>query len=105
MIPAFKQVMTNDRLQNQIQDNIAFTLKLIQSNPIVDGILLNGVNNEGYSIGVGVTTIDHTLGRMPLGVLVIYNNSATAVVNPNVFTETTIRLNATAATIVKLYVF
>jgi hypothetical protein len=106
LIPAIKQVQTDDRNMNQLQNNIAFTLQNIIKNPIVDGVLLYGPNNQGISLAAGNTTINHTLGRKPLGYIICaLKDSANIYGWIDSFNASDITLVSSVATKVILYVF
>lgn len=104
MIPAFKQVQTNDRVQNQIQDNVQFALVPIQQCPVIDGILLQNIDLIN-----GTNIIDHKLGRKLIGwFLVRINNSIISLydtqdTNPN--PEQTLNLVINGNAQVSIYVF
>lgn len=100
---AIGKVQTNDRVINQLQDNIAASLNPIINNALTDGILLTNI-----SLVSGANVINHKLNRKLQGwVPVRVRASATFydTQDSNKTPEVSLYLNASAAVVVDLYVF
>lgn len=65
MIRSFKKVGASDEL-NKIQDNISYALDPIIGSPIINGVLLKNV-----VLKAGLNIVDHKLGRVPQGWIVV----------------------------------
>lgn len=114
MIPPFRRIRTADPDLDRVQDSLAQTL-----DPVVKAALLNNVlvsNMPGTAVGTTVQlnigtsfqNVAHTLGRTPIGWLVVRRDAdanvwETAIGNPDA--TKFLRLRATVAVNVTLLVF
>lgn len=69
MIQKFRKINTMDRDLSLIQDNVSNTFNPITRIPILDGQLLTAIE-----LGTASQRIEHTLGRKPLGYIVVMLN-------------------------------
>lgn len=87
-----------------IQDSVIASVNPLLTTPLVDGRTLTGV-----SIASTATAVNHGLGRLPLGWIVITNSSSGVVFEATADrlarTDKQLRLTASAATVVDLWVF
>ena len=60
--PKFSKLVTQDRVMNMLQDNIARSLNPILNNPLISGLILSNV-----PLVSGANSINHTLGRDLVG--------------------------------------
>jgi len=100
MLNPFKKINTDDRVVNQMQDNVDRSLSPVLRLAILDGRILS---NQVVS---GSTSISHGLGRKPIGYLVI-SSSAQAVFSDNIpnSTDLSFTLASSTPTTVSLWVF
>lgn len=102
-IKKLKTINTKDELA-RVQDNVATTLNAITAKPVLDGVLLKSV-----ALINGVTNVvDHSLGRSPLGWIVV-RKRATAdiwdVQDANLNPSRNLNLVCSADVIIDLWVF
>jgi hypothetical protein len=100
----------NDRISNQVQQNIRHPLnQLIPLIPFVSNPLAGTVLLQSVSLASGANSIPHTLGRNLLGWFItrlrgsyvqIYDTQDT-----NLTPSTTLALNASSAIVVDIFVF
>ena len=100
MIQKFRRINTTDRDLILVQDNVANTFNPLTRVPILDGVLLTDI-----ALSTVAARIEHTLGRIPLGYIVVMLNK-----NATVFgTESDSRLitltSSANDTICSLWVF
>lgn len=99
-----KQIVTEDRLLNQVQSNVTQAFKQITNIPLLDGKLISDV-----SITSGTAkTVNHGLGRTLQGWFITKKNANADVwdsQSSNSFTDKTLVLNASSNVTVSLWVF
>lgn len=87
-----------------IQDSVIASVNPLLLTPVVDGRIITGV-----SIANTATAVNHGLGRLPLGWVVITKDTANHVFEATADrlarTDKHLRLTASATTIVDLWVF
>ena len=86
------------RVLNTVQQNVETAIKTIENLTILDKIIL-----EDVSINTS-TTVEHRLGRVPTGYLVILK-SANANIWNGAITSTQITFNSSAAVTATIYIF
>lgn len=96
-----KTLNTGDDILNRLQDNLIQAIEPLTKVPISNGILLSNI-----SLSSGSNTVQHGLGRQPLGMVVTGNVTGAAlsytVTNA---TSTTIPVTASIATTASFWVF
>lgn len=95
---------TNDRTLSLLQ-----TSWMAQLNPVLSAPLVNGRIIASVALTTGSNTIDHGLGRAPLGWLVIRQRDAYSEIydtqDENPIPSSTLLLNSSADVTVDLFVF
>lgn len=99
MLNPFRKVYTTDSNLNRIQDNIMNTFKSFIENVLLDGYIV-----EVTFSGVTTKSVDHKLGRKPLGWFVV-GKTATTDVWVDSITNTTLQVNVASDVELKLFVF
>lgn len=91
-----------DRIINSVQSNIETSLRFLQNKPIVDGVLLQGVQ-----LAVGNNIITHKLGREIFGYIIVSRSAASSVYDniSSSDTKTSFTLNATVACTINIWIF
>lgn len=87
----------------RVQANLADFVQPLVRNPLLDGVLL-----EGVSLAAGTNTVAHGLGRAPRGVLPLLGNADARVwlsATPSAAPAGSVRLDASAAVTLSLFVF
>lgn len=103
MTVPFALVHTPDRLVNQLQQNIAKALKNILGLPQAQGLILTKI-----SLGVGLTSVPHTLGRTLIGWQITRQRGPASIYDTqdnNSAPGASLFLNSSAAVVVDLFVF
>jgi len=96
----FKKVRSDDRIINQVQDNIEQAI-----NPIINSEIINGLIIKDIEVLTGtVLTISHRLGRTPNGFAIVKRNANSTVWN-GIIDKKTIELNSSANVTITLWVF
>lgn len=98
-----KTVQTKDRILNQIQGNTRDAIQKILANPVLNGVLLTEV-----SLSVGTNSINHGLGRVLEGWIVVRQRDQADIwdsQDDNTTPQYTLDLDSDTATIVDLYLF
>jgi len=97
----FKQFNIKDFSTNQLQRNTAEFTQQLTNNPLLDGVLL-----EGLSVSTSATDFAHGLGRAPRGYFVVKASAAAAVFDTTSVTPTTtLKLTSSATATISLWVF
>jgi len=97
------QINVEDRLLNQIQNNIVQRVNQLIGLPILQGAFLDAV-----VLASGNNTINHLLGRALLGWIITLQNAASTIYDTqstNTDIANTLILNSSAAVTVTIYVF
>ena len=95
-----KKVRSDDRIINQVQDNIEQAITPIINSEIIDGLIIKDIE-----VLTGATlTLSHKLGRTPNGFAVIKRNANSTVWN-GLIDKKTIELNSSANVTISLWVF
>ena len=92
-----------DRIINQLQDNIVQKLNNVLGLPLLQGDFLDDV-----VLVSGDNTINHMLGRELLGWIITLQSAAASIYDKqssNTTPETTLVLNSSAGATVSIYVF
>lgn len=76
MIPSFKKVRTEDTPLRLVQDSLTLTLDQVIRREILDGNLV-----EDVSLVNGFNLVDHGLGRIPKGFIIVKRSDLHAVWN------------------------
>ena len=99
----FRKIINGDRAQTQLQTNIEQAVADVIKTPLLNGRLISNV-----ALTVGETKIEHKLGRIPTGYLII-KKSTSATVYDNLSTEVRadlyLPLVASADCLVSVWVF
>ena len=66
-----KQIDPQNESITQTQSHVNSAVKQIANSPIIDGVVIKGID-----LGTGDTLVDHKLGRNPIGWIVIRKNEA-----------------------------
>jgi hypothetical protein len=100
-LPAFRKLNTDDDVLNRLQDNVGQTLGPVLACPLLAGQQLNNI-----SLNAGVNSVNHLLGRTPLGCIVT-SLSASVTLNADVSTATAtvISIGVTAPTTASFWVY
>lgn len=85
---------------NKLQDNIVNAVGPLLTNPINYGIILESIQLDGST----PLTIDHLLGRQPLGWIVV-DKSAAGSPYRTAWDTRTITLHANSAVTLSIYIF
>lgn len=94
----FRKVKIIDRTLSQFQDNVATILQPLSKNAIIDGTFVD------VTLISGSNTVNHTLGRVPLGFIITSRDSAATVYN-TAWDSTTVSLTASASLNATIYFF
>ncbi len=94
------QFQSNDRVFQLMQNSWATDIDPVLQNPIVNGLLLKNV-----ALINGVNVINHKLGRMQQGWILIDINGAAQVYRSAPLGPLTLTLTSNAVVTVSLYVF
>jgi hypothetical protein len=93
-----------ERFDNQdleiLQDRIEQFLRQVYSSDILTGVLLQNI-----AVTTGVTQIPHSLGRIPIGVILVKNTVQLDIWQPTAATRAVISIQGSAASTVSLWVF
>jgi len=96
-------IQTQDRVINQIQQNVKNVVDPLSANPVLNGLILTN-----QVLVSGDNTINHTLGRTLQGWTIVRQRSAASLYDKQDSNPTpalTLVLNASAGVSVDLYVF
>jgi hypothetical protein len=100
---AFRKVITADRANTQLQDNVADAISEVIKNPLLNGRLI-----ENVGLGTTVNNVEHKLNRKLTGYLIVsvsapvtIHDDLTTVAKPELY----LPLTASAPCVVKLWVF
>ncbi len=101
-LPAMKKTQSTDRVTNTIQDNVESALRPILKNPLMDGTLI-----EDLTLVTGTPfTVEHGLGRIPRGWMVVSPNAESSVwESASALPTKTLILNVSANVTLSLWVF
>jgi len=97
-VKEFRKIYTQDDELNRVQDSAKATFDSFSREPLINKIELSG------TIATGGTTLQHALGKVPAGFLIV-DKDANADVWRTDWTKTSITLKASAAVGVKLFLF
>lgn len=76
-----------------------------QLNPLLLNPLVQGISRNNLVLSSGVNTINHLLGRKPLGFVITDINASATIFRSQPFNPLTLTLTASANATVNLYVF
>ena len=99
MIIPFRRTQTPEKPIRLLQDAVEATLRSVTGRPIIDGGLLLDIE-----LASGDNAVDHKLGRLLRGYIVVKRSAACDIYNKDIDTRTLI-LNSSAAVTVTLWVF
>lgn len=99
MINSIPQVQSDDRVQNQMQQNIVSPLNQLLKNPIVQGNFLT------KALVVGVNSISHGLGRVMQGWIISDVNASVTIYRSAPMNASTLTLVSSGTATVSIYVF
>ena len=97
-IRAFRKIGSETAELNKVQDNVELALGPLLKSPIIDGVLIS------VQLEAGVNTVNHTLGRLPIGWLLV-SPEANAQVWQLAKSKTLLTLQASAPITTSLWVF
>jgi hypothetical protein len=95
---AYKKIRTGEYKIDQVQENISQFVAQFSTNP-----LLNGILHKEKTINTTLA-LEHKLGRIPLGYLIIKKNSNSVIWNGSI-TSTLLNLESSASVVVDIWVF
>jgi hypothetical protein len=101
--PKFSKLVTDDRVINMLQDNVARSVNPILANPLNSGLILSMV-----SLVSGANSINHTLGRDLIGWFIIRQRGPASIYDTqdtNPLPTYKLNLVSSAAVLVDLFVF
>lgn len=95
----FKKSQTTNSELDKVQDDISYVLQ-----PILQSAIINGVQVNGVLIGTGPTSVNHGLGRTPLGCIIVDRDAAPVpwTLSKN---KQTIVLQASSSVTVNLWIY
>lgn len=99
MIVPFRRIFTKNYELSQVQNAIEQTLSPVLDSKILDGVLLTGV-----SVFTANTQISHTLGRIPLGYIIV-GKSVFSDIKDVTRDSKTLTLVAEVSTVLSLWIF
>ena len=100
----FKKINTLDPELVKVQGNIQEYLRGITTNPLLDGVRVTGISLSAS----GTTPVEHTLGREPLGWILIRKRGTADVwdsQDTNALPSRTLALNCSVNVEVDLWIF
>ena len=107
MLKAFRKIRVKEQQLDDVQTNIANTLSPVLKSLIIDGVLVKDI-----VLANGVNRVNHTLGRVPEGWLIVDRNTAATVFKTvptsaaNTITDSsTISLTSSGAVTVSIWFF
>ena len=107
MLKAFRKIRVKEQQLDDVQTNIANTLSPVLKSLIIDGVLVKDI-----VLANGVNRVNHTLGRVPEGWLIVDHNTAATVFKTvptsaaNTITDSsTISLTSSGAVTVSIWFF
>lgn len=74
MLKAFRKIRVKDSELEQVQSNVSNTIAPVLKSLIVDGVLVKDI-----ALVSGVNRVNHTLGRLPEGWIIVDRNTAATV--------------------------
>lgn len=96
-------IQTQDRILNQIQNNISNPVNQLTSNPLTNGSILSSV-----TLTAGPNSINHLLGRTLIGWTIVRLRAASSIYDTQDTNPTptlTLNLVASATVVCDIYVF
>lgn len=107
MLKAFRKIRVSDQVLDSVQTNIANSLTPVLKSLIIDGVLVKDIE-----LANGVNRVNHTLGRLPEGWIIVDRNSPATVFKTvptsaaNTITDSsTISLTSSGAVTVSIWFF
>jgi len=103
MQKAFRKIRVTDRDLDSVQTNVAQSLTPLLKSAIVDGALVTDI-----LLASGVNRVSHSLGRIPLGWIIVDRDTAATVfksVAPNITDSSTISFTASAPITISVWFF
>lgn len=101
MLSKFYKIQSSDTKVNLLQDAVDKALTPVLNVPLIDGVLLKNV-----SIATGLNIVNHTLGREPLGWIVVdKNSSATVYRQTSAIPDRTLNFVASGSGVFSFWVF
>lgn len=89
-----------DRKTNELQDNIVSAVQPFLTNPLNDGIIITDIEIDGVS----ATEVNHLLGRLPQGYIIIDKDAESDIYRDVLNTRQISFLSSNAVTI-GIYIF
>ena len=74
MLNAIRKIRVKDKDLEQVQSNISNTIAPVLKSLVVDGVLVKDI-----VLASGVNRVNHTLGRLPEGWIIVDRNTAATV--------------------------
>ena len=100
-LKALKQIATKNQELDRVQDNIQTFSEVLTKIPFLDGVLL-----EDVILTTTEKLINHTLGRKPLGWIIVKKNAAQDIYESGTTLQTRfLSLTAAGTVTVNLWVF
>lgn len=103
MAKPYRRVQSDDRVVNQIQDNLQDVL-----NDLVKTQILNNLIIKNVELASGTNTVNHKLGRKPQGYIIIRKDSNVSIWDnqtTNTTIERTLELQSSGTCNVDILVF
>ena len=104
MAKSYRRVQSEDRVVNQIQDNIQDVLNDLVKTQILNNIIIKDINLTSGTLNV----INHKLGRNPLGYVIIKKNANSTIWDEqqnSTTSDRTVKLRCSANCIVDILIF
>jgi hypothetical protein len=100
MIAQLPKTTFDDEVQERAQSALKVWSDKVSACPLLDGVMTAVVSMAATT----AKAINHTLGRVPVGYLLVYQ-SAAGTVHQTASSKTSITMEASAAMTIKLWVF
>ena len=101
MISGFKTIRTKNSELDRVQSNVQLFSNELTTNPLLDGVLLKDID-----LTTTETLVNHTLGRLPQGWIIIKKDAAQDVYESGTtLQQRFLSLTAGGAVTVSLWVF
>lgn len=97
---AYQKIHTGDRVLDKMQSNVEDAVS-----QAIKAVLLNGILLSDLSLSTTQSTVNHKLGRTPIGFFVVGNNAAAVVYSSGASDDLNLYLKSSASCTASLWVF